>query len=327
MNTKKNWNQDDVLSQKGKLAVITGSTGGIGYETARALSVAGAEVILAARNAAKGEETIRKIIQEVPNARVRFEQIDLACLDSVRKFAQRLITENHPPDLLINNAAVMNPPSRLETADGFELQFGTNYLGHFALTGLLLPLLRQAGTPRVVTLSSVAARSGVIDFDDLQAERGYKPMKAYSQTKLACLMFSLELQRRSEASGWGIESMAAHPGISRTDLIHNGAGAKSAAGLARSILWFLFQPAAQGALPTLFAATSPHAKGGGYYGPAGFAEIRGAPTSAAIPKLALDPEAASRLWEMSEPLAGVTFSTADPNATTHTTTHQRQPTL
>lgn len=308
MNMKKPWSRNDIPSQKGKLAVITGSTGGIGYETARALAASGAEVILAARNADKGKETIRKISQESPNAKVRFEPIDLASLDSVRKFARRLIAEKRPLDLLINNAAVMNPPARLETADGFELQFGTNYLGHFALTGLLLPLLRQAGTPRVVTLSSVAARSGEIDFDDLQAERGYKPMRAYSQTKLACLMFSLELQRRSDASGWGIESMAAHPGISRTDLIHNGVGARSAAGLARTFLPFLFQPAWQGALPTLFAATSPEAKPGAYYGPDRMGEIRGYPAVAKAPPQSLDTRAATKLWAESERLTGSSFN-------------------
>ena len=160
----------------------------------------------------------------------------------------------------------------------------------------------------MVTLSSVAARNGSINFDDLQAERGYKPMAVYGQSKLACLMFALELQRRSEEGGWGLASIAAHPGISRTDLLHNGPGRTSVHGLARTFLWFLFQPAAQGALPSLFAATSPHAKGGGYYGPDGFAETRGAPTDAAIPKQALDIKAASRLWGISERLAGVTIS-------------------
>lgn len=307
MNRMKPWSRNDIPSLKGVLAVVTGSTGGIGYETALALSSAGAEVILAARNPRKGLEATQRITQRVPGAKVRFERIDLASLDSVRRFAERLNAEGRPLDLLINNAAVMTPSKRLETADGFELQHGTNYLSHFALTGLLLPLLRQANHPRVITLSSVAARRGSIDFDNLQAERGYKPMAAYSQSKLACLMFSFELQRRSDAGGWGLASIAAHPGISRTDLIYNGAGSTSVAGLARSLLWFLFQPAEQGALPSLFAATSPVAKAGGYYGPSKFSETRGHPSEANPPKQALDTTVAARLWTTSESLSGVRF--------------------
>jgi len=171
----------------------------------------------------------------------------------------------------------------------------------------LLPLLRKGHDPRVVTLSSIAARDGRIAFDDLQATHGYKPMPVYSQSKLACLMFALELQRRSEAKKWGITSIAAHPGISRTDLLPNGAGASSVFGLARRILWFLFQPAAQGALPTIFAATSPDAKGGGYYGPDRLSETRGYPTVAKIPPAALDRQGAARLWDISEQLAHVQF--------------------
>lgn len=313
--TLKSWSREDIPSQKGKLAVITGATGGIGYETARALCASGAEVIMAARNPDKGREAVRKLKLSAPDALVAFEKVDLASLPSVRAFAQRLVARKRPLDLLINNAAVMTPPVRLETDEGWELQFGTNYLSHFALTGWLLPLLRRTGTARVVTLSSIAARNGAIDFDDLQADRDYQPMKSYSQSKLACLLFACELQRRSDAAGWGIDSLAAHPGISRTDLIPNGAGARSAAGLVRRFLWFLFQPAAQGALPTLFAATSPEAKGGGYYGPAGIAELRGAPAEAAVPKRASDLTAASRLWEISERLAGEPFSKPEPTRT------------
>ncbi|MEN2789563.1 SDR family NAD(P)-dependent oxidoreductase [Sphingomonas oligophenolica] len=171
-------------------------------------------------------------------------------------FGARLRSARTSLDLLVNNAGVMAPPQRQETEDGFELQFGTNYLGHFALTGELLPLLRRGDRPTVVTLSSVAARSGVINFDDLNAEQSYVPMPVYGQSKLACLMFGLELQRRSIAGGWNLTSIVAHPGISRTDLLHNAPGRWSAAGLTRSFLWFLFQPAAQGALPTLYAATA-----------------------------------------------------------------------
>lgn len=249
-----------------------------------------------------------QIRQKVPGANVVFGQLDLASLDSIQSFAEGLRSSHGNLDLLINNAAVMTPPRRQSTADGFELQLGTNYLGHFALTAQLFPLLRKGQQARVVTLSSIAARDGAIDFDDLQAERGYKPMRVYGQSKLACLMFALELQRRSDAAGWGIQSLAAHPGISRTDLLPNGAGAWSTAGILRRFMWFLFQPAEQGALPTLYAATSPQARGGAYYGPDKLREVRGYPTSAAIPPLALDVTAAARLWTVSEALTGTVFS-------------------
>jgi NAD(P)-dependent dehydrogenase (short-subunit alcohol dehydrogenase family) len=202
----------------------------------------------------------------------------------------------------------MVPPQRQETQDGFELQLGTNHLGHFALTGHLLPLLKADAGARVVTLSSVAARSGTIDFDDLNAAAHYRPMPVYSQSKLACLMFALELQRRSAANGWGLTSIGAHPGVARTDLLHNAPGRWSGMGLARTLLWFLFQPVAQGALPTLYAATAPAAEPGGYYGPRNLSETRGAPAVAKIPPQALDIADAARLWEMSEALTGVRYS-------------------
>lgn len=298
------WTTASIPPQHGRSAVVTG-TGGLGLETALALARAGAEVIVAGRNSQKGAQAVARIRAEVPNANACFESLDLASLASVQAFATRLRDRRDSLDLLVNNAAVMTPPGRQETPDGLELQFGTNYLGHFALTLHLLPLLRAAQKARVVSLFSVAARGGSLDFDDLQALRGYKPMVAYSQSKLACLMFALELQRRSEAGGWGVASIAAHPGISRTDLLYSGAGRLSVHGLARTFLWFLFQPAAQGALPTLFAATSPDARVGGYYGPAHFAETRGFPTAAAIPRQALDPLAAARLWEVSINLVGL----------------------
>ncbi|MDQ7955276.1 MAG: SDR family oxidoreductase [Pseudomonadota bacterium] len=304
------WTASDIPSQRGRTAVVTG-TGGLGFQDALALARAGASVIVAGRNRSKGAAAVHRIRQEVPGAQVAFGLVDLASLDSIRTFAESLCSSQERLDLLINNAAVMAPPKRQSTADGFELQFGTNYLGHFALTARLLPLLRKGNQARVVTLSSVAARSGTIDFDDLQAGRDYKPMQAYSQSKLACLMFALELQRRSDAGGWGVQSIAAHPGISRTDLLPNGAGASSVAGMLRRFMWFLFQPAEQGALPTLFAATSPQARGAAYYGPARLGETRGHPTSAAIPPQALDATAAARLWSVSEELTGTVFP-ADP---------------
>lgn len=300
-----NWTSSNIPSQKGRLAVITG-TGGLGLEDALALARAGSEVVIAGRNAQKGAEAVARVQAEVANAAVRFEQVDLASLRSIEGFATRLRTQAEKIDVLINNAAVMTPPKREQTSDGFELQLGTNYLGHFALTAHLLPLLKK-GQARVVTLSSVAAREGAIDFDDLQSERSYQPMRAYGQSKLACLMFGLELQRRIEAQQWGFSSIAAHPGVSRTDLLHNAPGRWSAAGMARTFLWFLFQPAAQGALPTLFAATASDAKPGAYYGPDKLGETRGFPTLAKVPPQAADQTNAAKLWEVSEQLTGLSF--------------------
>jgi NAD(P)-dependent dehydrogenase (short-subunit alcohol dehydrogenase family) len=295
------WTAADIPAQDGRIAVVTGA-GGLGYETALALARAGAYTIIAGRNAQKGAEAAARIAAELPFARVRFELLDLASLASVAAFATRLAGREEKLNILINNAGVMVPPRREQTRDGFELQFGTNYLGHFALTNQLLPLLRKSGDARVVSLSSVAARNGAIDLDDLNAEKSYKPMPVYSQSKLACLMFGLELQRRSTAGGWGVTSIVAHPGVARTDLLHNAPGRWSGMGLARTLLWFLFQPAAQGALPTLFAATSADAEPGGYYGPDAWGETRGYPAPARVPPAALDEAVARRLWEASDKL-------------------------
>lgn len=300
------WTASDIPPQNGRVAVVTG-TGGLGFEDALALARAGCETIIAGRNPRKGADAVDKIRSQVPAAQVRFELLDLADLASVAACAERLTRELDRLDILINNAAVMVPPDRQVTADGFELQLGTNHLGHFALTARLLPLMHWNKAARVVSVSSIAAPRGVIDFDDLNAEKSYVPMTAYAQSKLANLMFAVELQRRSEANGWGVASIAAHPGISRTDLIHNGAGPNSIPGRLRSYLPFLFQPAARGALPTLFAATSPRAEPGGYYGPNGLGGMRGYPTAAKMPRQALDQSVAARLWEESKALTGVQF--------------------
>ena len=218
------WTANDVPPQAGRLAVVTG-TGGLGYETALVLAQHGAEVILAGRNEQKGRDAIRKIKAFARGATVRFELLDLADLASITAFANRLAAEDRPVDLLVNNAGVMALPSRRMTVDGFELQFGTNYLGHFALTARLLPLLERGRAARVVEVSSGAHRlGGAIHFADLQWERSYKPWAAYAQSKLAMLMFALELQRRSDQAGWGLMSTAAHPGYARTELIANGPG-------------------------------------------------------------------------------------------------------
>ena len=295
----------EIPSQLGKTAVVTGATGGLGYETALALAKAGSEVILTGRDGQKGRLAIEKIGHEVTGARISYEHLDLASLASIADFVQRMHARPSL-DLLINNAGVMAPPRRQTTADGFEMQFGTNHLGHFALTARLIPLLRRASGPRVVSVSSLAHRTGSIDFDDLQGARVYSPWKAYGQSKLACLMFALELQRRSDAAGWNLISNAAHPGFARTNLFASGPG--GLVSLATGFAAPLFgHSAADGARPILFAATSPQARPGVYYGPGGFSELRGAPAPALIMPRARDAAAAARLWDVSGKLTGTSF--------------------
>jgi NAD(P)-dependent dehydrogenase (short-subunit alcohol dehydrogenase family) len=297
--------QSEIPSQLGRTAVVTGATGGLGYETALALAKAGAEVILTGRDDRKGQSAIEKIGREVIGAKISYERLDLADLASVADFAKQM--QARPSlDLLINNAGVMALPRRQATADGFEMQFGTNHLGHFALTARLMPLLRRASAPRVVSLSSLAHRTGLIDFGDLQGERVYSPWKAYGQSKLACLMFALELQRRSDAAGWNLTSIAAHPGFARTNLFAGGPG--GLVSLATDFAApFFGHSAADGARPILFAATSPNAKPGAYYGPGGFSELRGAPAAALVMPQARDAAAAARLWDVSAKLTNTTF--------------------
>jgi NAD(P)-dependent dehydrogenase (short-subunit alcohol dehydrogenase family) len=303
------WSTADIPPQHGRLAVITGATGGLGYETALALAAAGAEVLVTGRNAEKGRIAIERIKRAVPSAKVQFESLDLVSLASIRAFAAATIATGQPLDLLINNAGVMDLPTRRLTEDGFELQFGTNHLSHFALTGLLLPLLRKAQGPRVVNVSSLAHRGGKIDFDNLQGERKYRPWAAYQQSKLANLLFTFELQRRSEAFGWGLMSNAAHPGYARTDLIPNGPGGGGLKGLGAKILGsFMSHSAAEGAHPTLYAATSEEAAPRGYYGPNGFYELKGPVAPAIIFPQAKDEAVAGKLWQVSERLTGVKWT-------------------
>jgi NAD(P)-dependent dehydrogenase (short-subunit alcohol dehydrogenase family) len=303
------WTARDIPDQSGKLAIVTGATGGLGLETALELAGAGAEVVLAGRNPVKGRAAEGLIRQRYKNADVRFEVVDLASLASVSDFADRVLAAGRPVDILINNAGVMAPRKRETTADGFELQFGTNYLSHFALTGRLLPLLSK-GKARVVQLSSIAHRSGKLHLGDLNYEHGYKPFPVYSQSKLAMLMFAIELDRQGTANAWGLTSVAAHPGVARTDLVDNGPAAGANALLAstiKAVVGLIGQSAAAGALPTLMAATSPDARGGQYFGPQGWMEYKGPPGLGKIQPQASDAAVASKLWAESERLTGVTF--------------------
>lgn len=298
----------------GRLAIVTGANSGLGFALTSRLAAAGAEVILAVRNWGKGEDAVARIRTDNPSARLRMLPLDLSSLDNIAAFAATFTAEGRPLDLLVNNAGVMMPPKRGETEDGFELQFGSNYLGHFALTAHLLPQLRSAKSARVVSLSSILARAGKFDWDHLQAEKRYSPARSYGLSKLSMLVFARELQRRSDASGWGIRSVAAHPGSTLTNLQLTGPQSGGSSGgamatymkLTSGIPW-LWQQAPQGILPALYAATNTDATGGAFYGPGGFAELTGAPKLADPPKSALSEADAAHLWNVSEQLTGVRF--------------------
>ncbi|MDH6462706.1 NAD(P)-dependent dehydrogenase (short-subunit alcohol dehydrogenase family) [Micromonospora sp. A200] len=298
----------------GQLAVVTGGSDGLGLGLATRLARAGAEVVLPVRNPAKGDAALERIRAAAPGATVSTRELDLASLDSVAALADTLHAEGQPIHLLINNAGVMTPPTRHTTADGFELQFGTNHLGHLALTGRLLPLLR-AGQARVTTMSSSAARWGRLDWDDLQATRRYKAIRAYNASKLATLLFGLELDRRSRAGDWGIMSNVAHPGTTLTNLYASGPNlgrsrpSPNEAVMRRLARWgILVQSVDAGLLPALHAATSPQAQGGRFYGPDGFGQFTGKPTELAVYRSARSADDAARLWALSEQLVGVTFA-------------------
>jgi NAD(P)-dependent dehydrogenase (short-subunit alcohol dehydrogenase family) len=301
------WTAADVPDQRGRRAVVTGATSGIGLVASRELARAGAEVVLAVRDPARGEQVAQTIREAVPGAHVEVRRLDLADLASVRAFAAA--EDLGDLDLLINNAGVMAIPYR-RTTDGFEMQLGTNHLGHFALTGLLLPRLLARPEPRVVTVSSGAHRMGRMNFDDLNSERGYRRWPAYGQSKLANLLFAYELQRRADAAGWTLRSVAAHPGYAATNLqlvgprMRNSRIEEVVSRLGNVVL---AQSAERGALPSLYAATVPQLPGGAYVGPNGFLEMRGHPHLVGSSSASKDPETARRLWEASERLTGVTF--------------------
>ncbi len=303
------WSARDIPDQAGRTALVTG-TGGLGFEAARQLVGAGAQVILAGRNAAKGQAAVAALNAAGQRGQARFELLDLAALSSIAALAERLHDRGEAIDVLLNNAGVMSPPQRQETADGFELQFGVNHLGHFALTARLMPLLRKARGARVVNVTSLAHRFAKLDFADLQSTAKYKPGVAYCRSKLAQALFSVELQRRSEANGWGIASIAVHPGYAATELFQNQTGKPSLGSWisTKVIARLIGQEAAGGALPSLLAATAPEAEGGQLYGPGGFLEMRGAPERCSFAAPVHDRETASRLWTLSEDLTGTAFA-------------------
>lgn len=294
-------------SQAGRLAVVTG-TGGLGYEVAKVLARSGARVILAGRNERKGREAVARLTAAAPRTSAEFEQLDLASLQSVRDFGARMSVRREAIDILVNNAGIMSPPRREITAEGHELQFGVNYLGHFALTAELLRLLRASRRARVVTVTSLAQRHAkAFDPDDFQADPVYQAGRAYCLSKLLQAMFAIELQRRSEAGRWGIASIAAHPGFAGTGLFETG-GSFASFVSSRIAVPLIGQSAANGALPLLFAATSPDAGGGRLYGPKGLMEMRGPPGECAFADKALDSGAARKLWALSEDLIGRSFA-------------------
>jgi NAD(P)-dependent dehydrogenase (short-subunit alcohol dehydrogenase family) len=295
------WTSEDVPGQHGRLAVVTGANTGLGFETARVLAARGAAVVLAVRDTDKGKQAAARIAGTAPGATVTVQPLDLTSLESVRAAAAELRARHPAIDLLVNNAGVMFPP-RQTTPDGFELQLGTNHLGHFALTGLLLEQMLPVPGSRVVTVSSLAHRIRArINFDDLQAERSYRRVAAYSQSKLANLMFTYELARRLSGAATTTIAVAAHPGLASTELTRNSSAASAA--LARLIS----QNPAMGALPTLRAATDPGVLGGQYYGPGGIFGARGYPKLAHSSGQSRDTAIQRRLWTVSEELTGVTF--------------------
>ncbi|WP_265109803.1 oxidoreductase [Halosolutus halophilus] len=310
------WTADDVPDQDGRTVVVTGANSGIGLEATRELARNGATVIMACRSTDRGEDAASDIRGDVPDADLRVVECDLASLESIRSFADRL--EGESLDVLVNNAGVMAIP-RSETDDGFETQFGVNHLGHFALTGLLLENLLAAGDDeresRIVTVSSGMHERGEIDFDDLQGERSYDEWDAYAQSKLANVLFAYELERRFRTADLNAASVAVHPGYANTHLQFRGPE-QNGQRFRKAAMWLMntvvAQSAEKGALPTLYAATAPDVEGGAYYGPGGLLNMRGPPERQASSDRSYDEETARRLWNVSSDLTGVTYDLPRP---------------
>lgn len=313
MSDIRRWTVQDIPSQAGRRVVITGANSGLGYETALELARKGADVTLAVRNLEKGEQALRKLLGAVPTASLQLEEVDLSSLKSVHAFGERMSKKNQAVDLLVNNAGIMAVPSRMETEDGFELQFGTNHIGHFALTGLLWPLLMQGHEPRVVTVSSLAHNGGRIRFKDIDFRKSYKRWDAYCQAKLANLLFGRELHRRCVEKSLPVRSLIVHPGVSNTNLVTTGGNTGTRGDLQTRfmelVIPLMSQNAAGGAIPSLYAATSPEAESGVYYGPSGLGELVGAhPKRARLALQARNAGTAAELWALSEQRTGIRFA-------------------
>ncbi|MFI8287729.1 SDR family NAD(P)-dependent oxidoreductase [Streptomyces sp. ms191] len=310
MTERQNWTTERIPDQTGRVFVVTGANSGLGLATTRALAHRGGHVILAVRDEEKGRRAAAGITGELPDARLEVRRLDLADLDSVRAFAERTRADHPRIDVLVNNAGVMAPPRTL-SAQGHELQFAANHLGHFALTGLLLGALTDGQDPRVVTVSSANHRQGRLFLDDLTGERAYRPMAFYNQSKLANALFGHELHRRLTSAGSPVRSLLAHPGYAATNLQRDGP-----VGIVRLLFGRVLSPLAQtpdrGALPQLYAATDPGAEGGTFIGPDGMAELRGAPTRVTPAPRAVDAATGRRLWELSERLTGVRYALPAP---------------
>jgi NAD(P)-dependent dehydrogenase (short-subunit alcohol dehydrogenase family) len=302
------WTAEQIPSQAGRTALVTGANSGIGYQAALELARHGARVLLGCRNEAKGRAALARLQREAPGASAELVELDVASLASIRRFAVGFGARGMALDLLINNAGVMALPKREVTEDSFERQFGTNHLGHFALTGLLMETLLAAPAPRVVTVASLAHRNGKIEFDNLQSERRYEPWDTYGASKLANILFAKELDRRARAAHSRLLSLAVHPGVSTTSIFANGPGEKTLKAMMVKLLApVLMQKDDAGALPTLYAATSAEAHGGEYIGPDGFQELKGAPVVVQPRAQALDVAVGERLWAVSEELTGVHY--------------------
>lgn len=305
----------DIPDLTRSLAVITGANSGIGLGITKRLAAAGAEVIMAVRNLDKGKQALNEIFRENLSAKLSLQVIDLASLRSVKIFAEKLLSVGRPINYLINNAGLMAPPERRLTEEGLELHFAANYLGHFALTAILFPLIISSGQSRVTMISSSTNHFGKINFNDLQYERRYTSSKAYAQSKLAMLMFAIELHNKSERYGWKIVSNAAHPGATFTNILSKDPGNdvnKAKPGLLQRLgmkIPGIWQEVEKGCLPAFFAATNSRALAGAYYGPGGIFELHGFPKLAAVPHAAVKVDDLKRLWSISEKLAGVKFPT------------------
>ena len=307
---KSKWSGADIPDQTDRVALVTGANSGLGFHTALTLAVKGARVLLACRSVPRAEQAKAEILQSLPQAQLEVIELDLADLESVRRCAETLRSDLARLDILINNAGVMAIPRR-ETAQGFERQFGVNHLGHFALTGALLPLLLETPGSRIVNVSSMAHRSGRMDFSDLHGKRKYTRFGAYSQSKLANLLFTLELHRRLERKGADTISVAAHPGWAATNLQFAGPrdrGSSIEMLMMRALNSLLAQSAQQGALPQLYAATAPDVSGGDFVGPDGWMGMRGHPCKVTAKETAYDEDSARQLWQVSFELTGEMYT-------------------